>query len=136
MNRQWNILDWNVRGINSQARWDDLRLRTEESNCGIICIQETKREDIELAYIRNFCHRRFNTYAFTPSDGNSGRLITRWNGNLFTSRLISQSRFQITMEFICNISRTNGFSPIYMALLIMSTEMSLLTSSLILTHPK
>ena len=25
MNRKWNILNWNVRGINSQSRWDDLK---------------------------------------------------------------------------------------------------------------
>ena len=60
MNRSWNILNWNVRGINSQTRWDDLRARIEESNCGVICIQETKREDFDQAYLRNFSPRRFN----------------------------------------------------------------------------
>jgi exonuclease III len=75
MLRNWNILDWNVRGINSQRRWDDIRLRTKESNCGIICFQETKRETFDQAYLRNFCHRRFNNYAYIPSIGNTGALL-------------------------------------------------------------
>jgi exonuclease III len=52
MNRNWNLLDWNLRGINSQPRWDDIRQRSEESNCAIMCFQETKREHFDLAYIR------------------------------------------------------------------------------------
>ena len=33
MSRNWNILNWNVRGINSQTRWDDIRAKIDESNC-------------------------------------------------------------------------------------------------------
>jgi hypothetical protein len=106
VNRSWNILGWNVRGINSQARWDDIRLRTEESNCGTICFQGTKRENFNLAYIKNFCHMRFNNHVYTPSIGNSDGLITIWNGSLFSGTVVSQSRFQITVEFICNICGT------------------------------
>ena len=69
MNRSWNILNWNVRGINSQTRWDDLRARIEESNCGVICIQETKRDSFDQAYLRNFSPRRFNQFAYNPSVG-------------------------------------------------------------------
>jgi hypothetical protein len=25
MDRNWTILDWNLRGINSQTRWNDIR---------------------------------------------------------------------------------------------------------------
>ena len=60
MNRKWNIMNWNVRGINSQERWDDIRDRTEESQCDIICLQESKRDFFDTAYLRKFCHRKFN----------------------------------------------------------------------------
>jgi hypothetical protein len=55
MTRSWNILDWNIRGINSQEIWDDIREKIHESNCNIICLQETKREQFDLAYLKNFC---------------------------------------------------------------------------------
>ena len=54
MSRNWNILNWNVRGINSHIRWDDIRAKIEESNCGIICLQETKRDYFDQAYLRIF----------------------------------------------------------------------------------
>jgi exonuclease III len=116
MLRNWNIFDWNIRGINSQHRWDDIRLRTEESSCGIICFQETKRETFDQAYLRNFCHRRFNNYAYIPSIDNSGGIITIWNGNLFTGIVTSQNSYQITIDFTCNLSGvkwtlTNVYGP-------------------------
>jgi hypothetical protein len=60
------------RGINSQARWDDLSNKILESTCNIMCLQETKREIFDNNYIRNFCPRRLNQFEFSPSVGNSG----------------------------------------------------------------
>ena len=102
--RFWKILDWNVRGVNSQGRWDDLFNKINESNCNIVCLQETKREIFDNAYIRKFCPHRLNQFAFAPSIGNSGGLITIWNGNAFNGSIISCSDFQITVKLICNLS--------------------------------
>jgi exonuclease III len=100
----WNIMDWNIRGINSQDRWNDIRQRFDETNCNIICLQETKRENFDQAYLRNFCPKNLNQFAYTPSVGNSGGIITVWNGNLFNGILISQDRHHITMKFTCKYS--------------------------------
>ena len=83
MSRNWNILNWNVRGINSQIRWDDIRAKIDESNCGIICLQETKRDFFDQAYLRNFSPRRYNQFAYSGSVGLSGGIITIWNGSVF-----------------------------------------------------
>jgi exonuclease III len=85
----WNILDWNIRGINSQDRWNDIRQGIDETDCNMICLQETKRENFDQAYLRNFCPKNRNQFAYTPSVGNSGGIITVWNGNLFNGILIS-----------------------------------------------
>jgi exonuclease III len=116
MHRNWFILDWNVRGINSQGRWDDLSNKISESNCNILCLQETKRENFDSSYLKNFCPRRMNQFVFSPSVGNSGGLITIWNSSVFSGRLISKSFFQITMEFTCTFSLqkiyiTNIYAP-------------------------
>lgn len=89
MNRNWNILNWNVRGINSSDRWNDIRMKIEDSSCCILTLQETKREIFDLAYIKNFCPKRFNQFIHYPSIGNSGGIITIWNGNIFKGKLIS-----------------------------------------------
>jgi len=44
MNRNWNILCWNIRGINAHAKWDALRNKIDESSCAIVCIQETRKK--------------------------------------------------------------------------------------------
>jgi exonuclease III len=100
----WNILDWNVRGINFQNRWDDIRQRISECNCNIICLQETKREYFDHTYLRNFCPKKFSHFNYTPSIGNSGGIITLWNGGLFNGKLISQDSHHVTTEFICKAS--------------------------------
>jgi exonuclease III len=42
--RKWCVLDLNVRGLNSEERQLDVRAKIEESQCSIICLQETKME--------------------------------------------------------------------------------------------
>ena len=116
MYRSWYIVDWNVRGINSQHRWDEIRAKADESNCHIMCLQETKREHFDHNYIRKFCPRRINQFAYSPSVGNSGGIITLWNGNMFSGTVINISKFQLTIQFICKLSArviyiTNIYAP-------------------------
>jgi exonuclease III len=94
MNRCWNVLDWNIRGVNSQERWGDIsiiRQRSEESNSNIICLQETKREIFDHTYIN--CPKIFSHFVYSPSVGNSGGITTIWNGSVFGGKLIYQSKF-------------------------------------------
>lgn len=51
-NRAWKVLNWNIRGINSSNKWLALGNKIEESGCSIVCLQETKREAFDSAYIK------------------------------------------------------------------------------------
>jgi exonuclease III len=44
----WNILCWNIRGMNDKDKWDAIRNKIDESNANIFCLQETKRETFDL----------------------------------------------------------------------------------------
>jgi exonuclease III len=98
MNRTIHIMDWNIRGINSIERCDDLANKISQSNPSIICLQETKNESFDSTCIRKFCPRRMNQFAYQPSIGLSGGIITIWNGSLFSGTIISQTKFQITVK--------------------------------------
>jgi exonuclease III len=74
-NRLWKILNWNLRGINSEKKWLALASKISESNCDIVCLQETKRELFDIQYLRNFCPKKFNKFEYMPSVGASGGLI-------------------------------------------------------------
>ena len=78
-NRSWNILNWNVRGLNSSVKWLATRQKVEESAIGIVCIQETKRENFDLAYIHNFCPWRFNKFEYLPSSLWRNSNCLEWN---------------------------------------------------------
>jgi exonuclease III len=101
--RSWKILNWNLRGINSEKKWLALASKIEESNCDIICLQETKRETFDMDYIKKFCPKRFNKFEFLPSIGAAGGIIIIWNGTLFTGTLAFQNDFSISVSFTCNL---------------------------------
>ena len=62
-------MNWNTRGINSENKWLALGNKIDECGCDIICLQETKRENFELGYIRKFCPKKFNKFEYLPSMG-------------------------------------------------------------------
>jgi len=73
--KQWNILSWNIRGINSDKKWNAIYDRLCNNNCDVLCLQETKREHFDTAYIRKFAPRRFDKFDYIPSEGASGGIL-------------------------------------------------------------
>jgi exonuclease III len=108
-NRNWKILNWNIRGINSDKKWNALSNKIDECGCDIICLQETKRENFDSKYIKNFCPKKFSKFAFVPSMGASGGLIIIWNGALFDGTLEFQNDFSISVKFTSNISSESWY---------------------------
>lgn len=104
MNKNWNILNWNIRGINDSNKWLALRNKISESNCDIVCLQETKRENFDARYIKNFCPRKINKFEFLPSVGASEGLLIAWNDSLFSGENIFQNDFSISVRFISKLS--------------------------------
>jgi hypothetical protein len=77
--------------MNDTKKWNATRNKTEESACVAFCLQETKHATFDIRYLKNFCPRRFNQFAFLPSNGASGGLLTAWNGNLFLGDVIDSN---------------------------------------------
>jgi hypothetical protein len=98
-NRSWNILNWNVRGLNSTDKCNAIRAKIEECNCSIFCIQETKKDHFDSSAIRKMAPKRFNRYAFVPSEGASGGILMAWNGSIFKGNVIFSSKTAITVQF-------------------------------------
>ena len=98
-NRNWSILNWNIRGINDPNKWLALRNKIDESNVDIICIQETKMELFDAKYIKHFCPRRITQFEFLPSVGASGGLLIAWNGSLFTGEHLFHNDLALSVRF-------------------------------------
>jgi exonuclease III len=79
----WNCLGWNIRGINSQAKWDVIHSKICKNHCSIICLQKTKQQHFDDCYVSKFTPSHLKKFAFSPSVGASKGLITIWNDSMF-----------------------------------------------------
>ena len=102
--KSWKILCWNVRGLNSKKKWDCIRDKISESHCDVIFLQETKKENFDLQFIRKFCPPSFDCFEYLPSVGACGGVITIWKSHIFTGQLIYNNEFRISVEFSSNLN--------------------------------
>ena len=113
---EWSVLSHNVRGINSTAKWNAIRCSIRDAGCEVVCLQETKREFFDLAFLKNFCPATFDSFAFVPSMGNSGGSVIIWKSSRLTGNVIFQNNYAQSVEFTSNLSPAPGLSPMFMLL--------------------
>lgn len=77
-----------MRGINSDDKWRSIREKIDESDCSIVCLQETKRDNFEHSYVKNFAPKRFDKFVYSPSVGASVGLLFLWNSAIFQGNVI------------------------------------------------
>jgi exonuclease III len=68
---QFNILSWNLRGQNNLAKQEDVRKMIKLVRPDLVCLQETKLENITTATIRNVPGLEFER-DFLPAAGTRG----------------------------------------------------------------
>lgn len=102
-------MNWNVRGLNSDKKWNSIRDKIIESRSKIVCLQETKKESIDLNFISNFCPSDFDAFDYLPLLGASGRILVVWKSNSFLGQLIFSNKFAITLEFTSLLSNDAWF---------------------------
>lgn len=102
--RAWKILNWNVRGLNSDRKWNSIRDKIIESRCEIVCLQETKRQQFDSNYIKNFCPPDFDMFEFLPSVGASGGILVAWKSTAFLGSLVFSNCYAISVEFTSNMN--------------------------------
>lgn len=94
------MLRWNIRGINSNKKWEAVRSKILESQCDIACIQETKREHFDDSYIHNFCPYRFDCFEYLPSRGASGGSLLLGKGPASWGQKIFQNDSAFSVELM------------------------------------
>lgn len=97
--RIWNVLCWNVRGLNAVRKWDSVKNKIAGAGCDIICLQETKKEHLDQVFLRKILPISFDDFLFVPSVGASGGLLVAWKSQLFSGSQKLVSGFSLTVEF-------------------------------------
>ena len=78
------VLSWNVRGLNAKIKRSALRKIISHHNPHFIFVQETKLENFTPKYIKSIWNLDDIGWIHSPSDGNSGGLLTMWRNDYFT----------------------------------------------------
>ena len=95
----WNVLCWNVCGLNSEHKQLALFNAINSSGCVVICLQETKKQDFDNTFIKSCCPLRFDKFEFIPSRGASDGIATIWNNSIFTATVITTTDFALVIHF-------------------------------------
>ena len=76
-----------------------MRAKIEESQCSVVCLQETKCDFFDQRSIRKFCPRRFDNFVYSPSMGASGGIIVLWCSSALVGALIDLQSYGIIINF-------------------------------------
>ena len=109
-NRSWNILCWNIRGINAIAKCAVVRNKIEESSCPIICLRETKHEFFDISFIHNFTPRRFDNFDYIPSVGASRGLLVLWSSSVFSGCGVGKKDVSVSLWLLLQFIMVNNGS--------------------------
>lgn len=78
-----HILVWNVRGLNSVARRDAVRVLVDSAKIDTISLQETKMVAVSRQIILSMLGSDFdNNFICHPSAGASGGILIAWRSRL------------------------------------------------------
>lgn len=69
------VLSWNVRGLNAQARRDNVRTLVEDVRPAIVCLQETKLAVINRYLVLSMMGRDFTEFAHLPASNTRGGIL-------------------------------------------------------------
>ena len=97
--RSWKVLCWNVRGLNSDKRQRSVREKVIESQCSVVCLQETKLSSCSRATMKSNYTHGFDQFVESPSRGASGGLLTAWRSDVFHGTLLQAKPYAIVMQF-------------------------------------
>jgi exonuclease III len=93
------ILVWNVRGLNSSVRQDSVRDFVETVRVDVVCLQETKMQNISYHTILSMLGSNFSEYIFLPSVGVSGGILVAWRHNLKSTGQSRIDNHSVSVQF-------------------------------------
>lgn len=74
-----NILSWNIRGVNDPDRRATVNETISASSCQIVCLQESKLENIDCYTAAFLGGQRLKRFAQRPASGTRGGILLLWD---------------------------------------------------------
>ena len=73
------ILFWNVRGVNNLEKRKIIKQFIRDQKANLVCLQETKVQDISLRLARSLVVGRFSDWGFVDAIGTVGGILLFWD---------------------------------------------------------
>jgi hypothetical protein len=98
---QYRFFSWNVRGLNSASRQEDVRQVINIYKPDLVCLQETKMESAPQAVVRNVIGPAYqDNFVFLPGCGSSGGIIIDTNSSCMSISNTSLTSHTISVSVL------------------------------------
>lgn len=101
------ILTWNVRGLGHPAKRHLVKDFISSCKVDLVCLQESKLQEIHSSVWRSIGGSRFDSFNFLPAIGTAGGIIIAWDSTLLTGTLVHKGTFSLSISFLNKIDHSS-----------------------------
>jgi len=98
------IFNWNVRGLNSAVRREEVRKMLQAVKPSIACLQETKLQVIDDSLASDFLGSGLPSYTYLPAAGVCGGIALAWDLDFVTVSDVSLKAYSLTARITMRLS--------------------------------
>lgn len=95
------LLNWNVRGLNAPHRRDAVRDMATSARATIVCLLETKLQQIEDTVVRSMLGSEFCENYYLPASGVRGGILIVVSNRYFSLVSMATTENTITVTVKC-----------------------------------
>lgn len=96
-NKILKFLSWNVRGLNVRNKRIAVRQSLLIEKPDLVCIQETKLENLNNRMTKEICGNRLAQVETLPAQGTKGGIIVAWDPSKFTLINTNIKRYSVSV---------------------------------------
>jgi exonuclease III len=93
------ILVWSIRGLNTRSHHDSLRELVKAERLSLMCIQESKLDDVSGYDIMQMFGPGFD-YSFLPADHTRGGIIVAWRSSVWSLSSVSTRTYSLSANVL------------------------------------
>lgn len=93
LEQQINFLSWNVRGLNCPDRRAAVHATIASSSCHVVCLQETKLNNVDQFTAAFLGGHRLRSFAQRPATGTRGGILLLWDDLLVEASNVTNTSY-------------------------------------------
>ena len=93
------LFSWNVRGANNPYKRNVIRNFIRSQRVDLVCLQETKIQEMSSACARSFGVGRFSEWKVVEAEGTAGGIIVFWDKRKLDFVEVETGLFSVTCMF-------------------------------------